>query len=88
MSFIELEDAFVWRCNGDDCEKEVMFKPHDFMGCVAELKARGWLFHLHEDTGREDSGRTWRHYCQQCRHKHQRTNWMDRTYSKPREVKG
>jgi hypothetical protein len=41
MSFEEYSDCFVWRCNGKDCGKEVFFKPHDFMGCVAELRARG-----------------------------------------------
>jgi hypothetical protein len=83
MSFIELETAFVWQCNGKDCQKEVMFKPHDFFGCVAELKARGWTFHLNDDEGQRD----WRHYCAYCNHKRRQTDWMDRTYSKPREVK-
>jgi len=82
MSFSEYEDAFVWRCNGKDCPKGVIFKPHDFMGCVAELRARGWRFYC------DDEDRTWTHYCQRCWHKHQQTDWMDRTYSKPREVKG
>jgi hypothetical protein len=67
MSFEEHSDCFLWRCDGKDCEKEVLFKPHDFMGCVAELRSRGWSFHLDEDTGREGSGRQWSHYCGRCR---------------------
>jgi hypothetical protein len=59
--FTELEDLFLWRC--DTCGKEVMFKPHDFMGCVAELRARGWSFHLNDDEG----GRDWSHRCGRCR---------------------
>jgi hypothetical protein len=81
MSFFEYDDCFVWRCNGD-CGKEVIFKPHDFMGCVAELRSRGWSFHC------DDEDRTWTHYCQRCRHKHQSVSIFDRTIGKPREVKG
>jgi hypothetical protein len=33
-----------------------MFKPHDFYGCVAELKSRGWGFM------RQDDG-SWTHSC-------------------------
>jgi hypothetical protein len=47
MTFMELETAFVWECN--HCNKQVAFKPHDFFACVAELKARGWTFHLNDD---------------------------------------
>ena len=83
MSFSEYDDAFVWRCNGKDCTKEVFFRPSDFFGCVAELRARGWSFHCDEE-----NGRTWTHYCAYCQHKRNQTDWMDRTYSKPREVKG
>jgi hypothetical protein len=61
MSFTEYDDAFVWRCDGKDCTKEVFFKPHDFMGCVAELRARGWSFHC------DDEDRTWTHRCGRCR---------------------
>src|SRR5262249_13056828 len=85
MSFIELETAFAWRCDTPDCERIAAFKPHDFFGCVAELRARGWSFHLDEDTGREDSGRTWRHYCQRCAHKRRQTSIMDQRI---RSVKG
>jgi hypothetical protein len=88
MSFEEYEDCFVWRCNGKDCGKEVVFPPTDFYGRVAELRARGWLFSLVEETGHEGWGRTWTHYCQHCRAKRQQTIWMDRHFSKPREVKG
>jgi DNA-directed RNA polymerase subunit RPC12/RpoP len=70
LSFEEWTDVFLWRC--DQCGKEVMFKPHDFMSCVAELKARHWSFH-HNDDG------TWDHSCGQCNHKHQQTSIMDRT---------
>jgi hypothetical protein len=66
MSFYEQNDCFIWQCDGKDCEMEAIFKPTDFMGCVAELKSRGWSFRLEEDSGREDSGRHWSHYCQRC----------------------
>ena len=85
MSFTEYEDCFSWTCNGKDCGKEVMFKPHDFMACVAELRSRGWSFHLEEDTGHEGWGRTWRHYCQRCRSKRQQTSILDQRI---RSVKG
>jgi hypothetical protein len=78
MSFFEYSDCFIWRCDGNSCPKEVIFKPHDFMGCVAELKSRGWSFY------RDDDG-DWSHYCQRCQHKHQQTNIMDRTF---KTVKG
>jgi len=52
MTFMELNDAFVWECN--HCHKQVIFPPSDFYGRVAELKARGWSFHLNDD-------RTWDH---------------------------
>ena len=77
MSFTELDDCFIWRCNGKDCEKEVMFAPNDFFGCVAELRARGWSFHLNEDTGHEGGGRNWTHYCQRCRRERQQTSVFD-----------
>jgi hypothetical protein len=64
MSFIDLEDAFIWEC--DDCKMQAIFPPSDFYKRKDELKERGWSFHLHEDTGREDSGRHWSHYCQRC----------------------
>jgi len=63
MSFEEWDIAFLWRC--DKCGYEVMFKPHDFMGCVAELRARGWSFHLNDDEG----GRDWTHSCANCTRK-------------------
>jgi len=72
MSFSEYDDCFIWRCNGKDCPKEVMFKPYDFMGCVAELRARGWSFHC------DDEDRTWTHYCAYCQHKRRQTNILDR----------
>lgn len=68
--FTEYEDCFVWSC--DTCHKEVFFKPNNFMDCVAELHARGWIF------TRDDP--TWRHTCQRCQYKHQQTNIMDRTF--------
>ena len=70
MSFTEFEDCFLWSCNS--CAKEVAFKPHDFFGCVAELKARGWSF-THEHDG------DWSHTCGYCNHKRRRTDIMDRT---------
>jgi hypothetical protein len=73
MSFTEHPNCFLWACDGDNCEKEVMFKPHDFMGCVAELRARGWSFHLSEDEG----GRDWSHYCAYCNHKRKQTSIMN-----------
>jgi hypothetical protein len=69
MTFTEHTDCFIWQCDGEDCEKEVMFAPHDFMACVAELKSRGWGFSVYEITGREEGGRTWHHYCAACRQK-------------------
>jgi hypothetical protein len=76
MSFEEHPDCFIWRCNGKDCSKEVLFKPHDFMGCVAELRARGWSFHLNDDEGQRD----WTHYCAYCNHKRkmEQGDWMSR----------
>ena len=71
MTFIELETAFVWECN--HCPKQVAFKPHDFFACVAELKARGWSFHLNDDG-------TWDHTCGYCNHKHRQTDLMDRKF--------
>jgi hypothetical protein len=35
MSFFEYDDCFVWRCNGEDCAKQVVFPPTDFWDCVA-----------------------------------------------------
>ena len=86
MSFEDLEKAYVWEC--DECGKLAVFPPSDFYGRVDELKARGWSFHLEEETGHEGYGRTWRHYCQRCRSKRQQTSIMDQHFSKPREVKG
>jgi len=74
VSFAEHSDCFIWRCDGADCEKEVLFKPHDFMACVAELRARGWSFHLNDDDGQRD----WTHYCAYCNHKRRQTNILDR----------
>jgi hypothetical protein len=82
MSFIELDDAFAWKC--DSCGKIAAFPPSDFYGRKDELKERGWTFHLDEEGG----GRTWTHYCAYCNHKRRQTSMMDRTFSKPREVKG
>jgi hypothetical protein len=82
MSFEEHPDCFIWRCNGKGCGKEVIFPPTDFWGCVAELKSRQWSFYRDEETG------DWTHHCGRCVYKHRQTDWMDRTYSKPREVKG
>jgi hypothetical protein len=73
MSFEEHPDCFIWRCNGKDCGKEIFFKPHDFFGCVAELKARGWTFHRYEDGD-------WSHTCAYCNHKHRQTDLMDRKF--------
>jgi hypothetical protein len=70
MSFAEFEDCFIWSCNS--CGYEVVFPPHDFWGCVAELKARSWGFDRDEGD--------WTHTCGRCRHKHQQTNIMDRTF--------
>ena len=71
MSFEEHSDCFIWRCN--KCGKEIIFKPQDFMGCVAELKARGWSFHLNDD-------RTWDHTCAYCNYKHRQTDLMNRRF--------
>jgi hypothetical protein len=79
MSFIELETSFVWQCN--NCPKQVIFPPSDFYGQVDELKARGWSFHLNDDG-------SWDHTCGYCNYKHRQTSIMDRTFSRPREVKG
>ena len=76
MAFEEIENAFIWTCEG--CGKIAAFPPSDFYKRKDELKERGWLFSLEEETGREDSGRTWHHYCQRCRHKRQSTNILDR----------
>jgi hypothetical protein len=57
MSFEEHDDCFLWSC--DNCGHEIAFKPHDFYGCVAELKARGWLI-THDDE-------RWVHRCARCR---------------------
>ena len=81
MSFEEHETCFLWKCNGKDCSKEVMFRPHDFMGCVAELRARGWSFILNEDEGARD----WAHYCAFCSHKRRQTSILDQRI---RTVKG
>lgn len=77
MSFQEFSDCFVWSCDGKDCDLKVVFKPHDFMACVAELKSRGWQFCLDEETGHEGWGRDWRHYCQKCERKRRRTSILD-----------
>jgi hypothetical protein len=58
MSFEEYPEAFVWSCN--TCDHWVAFKPHDFFGCVAELRARGWGF------ARSDEG-AWEHWCPRCK---------------------
>jgi hypothetical protein len=75
--FIELETSFVWECN--TCGKQVIFPPSDFFGRVAELRARGWSFHLNDDEG----GRDWTHSCAYCNHKRRQTS----IFGKPREVK-
>jgi hypothetical protein len=80
MSFIELEDAFVWTCESPNC-KQVIFPPSDFFGRVAELRARGWSFHLNDDEGERD----WAHYCAYCTHKRRQTSIMDQRI---RTVKG
>jgi hypothetical protein len=64
MSFLEVSDAFVWEC--DDCGLQAIFPPSDFYGRKDELKERGWLFRLDEETGHEGYGRHWTHYCQRC----------------------
>jgi hypothetical protein len=71
MSFFEHSDCFLWACDGKDCPKEVMFKPHDFFACVAELHARGWSFFRDDETGE------WTHYCQRCQYKRRQTSIMD-----------
>ena len=81
MSFEDWEDCFIWRCDGKDCRKEVIFAPTDFWGCVAEMKSGGWRFYRHDDGD-------WHHFCQRCQYKHNQTDIMDRHFSKPREVKG
>jgi hypothetical protein len=30
MSFEELDDCFLWRCDERGCDREVIFPPHDF----------------------------------------------------------
>ena len=73
MSFIELETAFVWECDSPNCGKQVIFPPSDFFARVAELRARGWSFHLDEDEG----GRDWSHYCASCNRKRRQTSILD-----------
>ena len=68
MSFEEYSDCFIWRCNGKDCRKEVVFPPDNFRDCVAELKYRRWSFYRDEETG------DWRHYCAYCQLKHRQTS--------------
>jgi hypothetical protein len=79
MSFFEYDDCFAWRCNGEDCAKQVVFPPTDFWDCVAEMKSRGWSF------SRDDEAGEWTHYCQRCMARHRQRNWMD---EKVRSVKG
>ena len=93
MSFEEIENAYIWTCEG--CGKIAAFPSSDFYRRKDELKERGWEFVLDEETGHEGWGRTWRHYCQPCRRKRQQTSILDRPVSKsfwdrskPREVKG
>jgi hypothetical protein len=71
MSFEEHDDCFIWRCNGKDCQKEVIFAPTDFWGCVGEMKSRGWSFF------RDDEDGEWTHYCQRCQYKRRQTSIMD-----------
>jgi hypothetical protein len=62
MSFEENEDSFIWSCEGKGCRISAVFPPHDFYGCVAEIKARGWAIE------RDQSG-IWCHYCGKCKWK-------------------
>jgi len=83
MTYIELEEAHVWECNG--CGKIAAFPPSDFRARVDELHQRGWAFRLDEETGHEGYGRTWRHFCQKCRRERQQTSIWDQPL---RSVKG
>jgi hypothetical protein len=71
MSFEEHDDCFYWFCNGKDCQKQAIFPPTDFWGCVGELHSRGWSFFRDDETGE------WTHYCQRCQHKRNQTSIMD-----------
>jgi hypothetical protein len=81
MCFIEADGLFQWSC--DHCNDSVEFPANNFWDRWGELKARGWRAYYDSD----HDGQGWRHQCGKCKHKHQQTNWMDRTFSKPREVK-
>ena len=71
--FVEYEECFLWKCN--QCGKEAIFAPNNFYDRVAELRARGWSFSPPERWGED-----WDHTCGRCRHNHQQTNIMDRTF--------
>ena len=75
MAFEEIENAFIWTCEG--CGKIAAFPPSDFYRRKDELKERGWLFVLEEETGHEGYGRMWHHYCQRCRRERQQTSIWD-----------
>jgi hypothetical protein len=87
MTFYEHSDCFLWQCDGKDCDLEVAFKPNDFMGCVAELRSRGWSFKLEEDSGYEGCGRSWSHYCASCTRKRRKPIDLSKPFSRPKEVK-
>jgi hypothetical protein len=72
MSFSEYEDVFVWSC--EKCDLTAQFPPNDFYGCVAEIKARGWLIE-------RDSEGEWHHYCGRCRSKVNSAKVMDMPFS-------
>jgi hypothetical protein len=63
MAFEEFEDRFIWSCHG--CGLTAEFPPHNFSGCWAELKSRGWR--AHRETA--DDGVGWGHSCGSCSRK-------------------
>jgi hypothetical protein len=63
MAFEEFEDRFVWSCGA--CGLSVEFPPHNFHGCWAELKSRGWRARREQD----GEGVTWSHSCGRCSRK-------------------
>ena len=75
MAFTEYDHSFVWQCEA--CEHVAAFRPHDFFGCVAELKACGWQF-SHDEVG-------WHHNCP--RHRRTLKEWMSEKVGTVKVVK-
>jgi hypothetical protein len=64
MSFNETDDALVWWCDAEGCGVVIAFEREDvpgfFIGCVGELKGRGWRIE-------RDRYGEWVHTCPKCR---------------------